>query len=256
MNNEISYEQPLNERVRTFLRLEFLFNIVRERQNCESELDSRETINATLDIVDLLSRSDLKSELIKELEKHAATLSALRDNPNVDQHRLHGILGDLNHQLQHLHDPAYQPGSMMKKNDLITSVKQRSSMPGGSCNFDLPGYHYWLNQPHSKRLELLELVYTDLKVIGDSVELSLHMLRNSANPSNEIAEAGFFQKPIESELPCQLIRVILDHKLEMFPEISGGKHRFTIRFMQQDDTLERPIQSRENIPFQLHCCML
>lgn len=256
MQEHITYEQPLNERVRTFLRLEFLFDIVKQRSQNQSESDSRVMISTMLDIIDLLSRSDLKSELIKELEKHASSLNCLRENPNVDQQRLNRILSDINQQLIQLHDPAFQPGAMIKNNDLITSVKQRSTIPGGSCSFDLPGFHYWLNNSDINRKELLEELYTDLTVIGQSVDLSLHMLRSSANPSRETAESGFFQKPIESELPCQLIRVVLSKTCQYYPEISGGKHRFTIRFMQQEDSYERPTQLTENVEFELHCCSL
>ncbi len=256
MQNGIIYEQPLNERVRTFLRLEFLFDIIKRRYRGTSDLDSRDSINAMLDVIDLLSRSDLKSELIKELEKHASILSSLRENQNVDQQRLNGILSNINQQLTQLHNPNFQPGSLIKKNDLIVSVKQRSSIPGGSCNFDLPAYHHWLHKPMENRTALIEQLYADLTVMSKSVELSLHMLRNSTNPSNERAESGFFQKPIDGDIPCQLIRVVLAENCDYYPEISGGKHRFTIRFMQQTDTAERPKQSSEPVDFELHCCIL
>lgn len=256
MQNGIIYEQPLNERVRTFLRLEHLFDIIEQRYRGASEIDSRDAINAMLDVIDLLSRSDLKSELIKELEKHASILGSLRENPNVDQQRLNSIYGNINQQLTQLHDPGFQPGALIKKNDLIISVKQRSTIPGGSCNFDLPGYHHWLNRPIETRTRLMEQLYSDLDVIGKSVELSMHMLRNSTNPSIERAETGFFQKPIDGDIPCQLIRVILEEGSNFYPEISGGKHRFTIRFMQQSDTSERPVQASEPVDFELHCCIL
>ena len=37
-----------------------------------------------LEVSDLLNRSDIKGELIKELERDSSVLAALRDNPGVD----------------------------------------------------------------------------------------------------------------------------------------------------------------------------
>jgi cell division protein ZapD len=254
--SNIIYEQPLNERVRTFLRLEHLFNIVDYHFIKDTEWDCRETLSTLLDIIDLLSRSDIKTELIKELERHSTTLVALKKNPGVDPHRLNSILEDLSGLLELLRDSNCQPGQLLKQDDLVTSVKQRSSMPGGSCNFDLPGYHFWLNKPLHLRKNDLTTWQDDLHVINKSISLSLHMIRNSTNPTTENAESGFFQKPIESDISCQLIRVFLPQDSNLHPEISGGKHRFTIRFMEQAETKSRPKQTEDNVRFELHCCIL
>jgi cell division protein ZapD len=254
--NDIIYEQPLNERIRTFLRLEHLFKIVDYHITKDTEWGSRETLSTLLDIIDLLLRSDIKTELIKELERHSTTLVILKKNPGVDPHRLNSILEDLTGLIELLRDSNCQPGQLLKQDDLVTSVKQRSSMPGGSCNFDLPGYHFWLNKPSHLRKNDLTIWQDDLLVIRQSISLSLHMIRNSTNPTTEYAESGFFQRPIESNLSCQLIRVILPLDSNFYPEISGGKHRFTIRFMQQTQTKSRPKQTENTVEFELHCCIL
>ena len=256
LHNDIIYEQPLNERIRTFLRLEHLFQIADHHIACDTEWDCRETLTTLLDITDLLSRSDIKSELIKELERHSTTLVSLEQNPGVDHNRLKSILQDITSLLETLRSSACQPGQLLKQDELVISVKQRSTMQSGSCNFDLPGYHYWINKPYQARKNDLSLWQNDLLVIKKAIVLSLHMIRNSTNPTTEYAESGFFQKPIESNLSCQLIRVILPRDSLFYPEISGGKHRFTIRFMEQKQTSLRPTQTNDTVAFELHCCIL
>jgi len=256
VQNNIIYEQPLNERVRTFLRLEHLFYIVNHHITYSDQWDNRATITSLLNIVDLLSRSDIKTELIKELERHSSTLNALTTNPNVDHERLHNILNNIIKILESLRDSSYQPGQIMRQDEFITSIRQRSIIPGGSCNFDLPGYHYWLHKPPEERIKDIKKWHSDLLLIHDALKLTLHMIRNSATPVKEQAMAGFYQKPIESNLACQLIRVVLPSQTKYFPEISGGKHRFTVRFMEQDSTTSRPIQTQDNVEFELHCCIL
>ena len=252
----VIYEQPLNERIRTFLRLEHLFDKEDHFLAQSSEWDSRASLSLLLDIIDMLSRSDVKTELIKELERHAVTLTNLKLNPGVDLNKLEIILDDINLNLEVMRDNACQPGQVLRQDELVTSVKQRSSIPGGSCNFDLPAYHHWLQKPIVERNRDLDRWRDDLLVIKKSIRLALHMIRNSANPVKEQAVNGFFQKPIESNVACQMIRVLLPEGSPYFPEISGGRHRFTVRFLEKISTNERPVQTKDPVEFELHCCIL
>lgn len=256
MSETIVYEQPLNERIRGFLRLEYLFEIIKQRREGITQLDTRDTINAMIDVIELLSRSDIKSDLIKELERHVNTLSILVDNPSVDQNQLNSILKDIHLYLGRLHDPEFQPGKLFSRHELITSVKQRSVITGGSCNFDLPSYHFWLHKSVESKNNLIEQLYDDFSVINKSIQLCLHILRNSASADTALAKSGFFQKNIDSNLDCQLIRIELDHNSLVYPEISAGKHRFSIRFMAQDNPELRSAQTNTDVDFILHCCIV
>ena len=256
MAYNIVYEQPLNERVRTFLRLEHLFDTEDHFLANASEWDSRICLTLLFDIIDMLGRSNVRKELIKELERYAVTLTNLKKNPGVDLERLEIILDDINFHLEILRDSSYQPGQMLRHDELITSIKQRSSIPGGSCNFDLPAYHHWLQNSIAKRNSDLDKWHEDLLVIKKSIRLALHMIRNSANPVIEQALNGFFQKPIEGDIDCQMVRVVMPQGSTYFPEISGGKHRFTVRFLKQDSTADRPTQTKSSVEFELHCCIL
>jgi cell division protein ZapD len=256
MINNIIYEQPLNERVRTFLRLEHLFDSEDHFLTGSSEWDSRGSLSLLLEIIDMLERSDVKTELTKEMGRHAVTLTNLKKNPGVDLQRLEVILDDINLHLDVLRNTSCQPGQELRQDELITSIKQRSSIPGGSCNFDLPAYHHWLQNSINQRNDDLDRWRDDLVIVKKSVRLALHMIRNSANPVMEQAINGFFQKPIEGNAACQIIRVILSEGSAYFPEISGGKHRFTVRFLEQASTAERPVQTKNTVEFELHCCIL
>lgn len=256
MQIKIIYEQPLNERIRTFLRLEHLFKISGHYMKSSSEWDNRAAITNLLNIVDLLSRSDIKSDIIKELERHSSTLNSLSGNPNVDTQRLEIILQSILSILESLKKTSYQPGQNIKQDEFINFIKQRNIIPGGSCNFDLPGYHYWLHKADDERQKDINYWYSDLKLVNDGLKLALNMIRNSASPVNEHAVSGFYQKPIEPNLSCQLIRIVLPVECKYYPEISGGKHRFTVRFMEQSSTRSRPTQTQEDVDFELHCCIL
>ncbi|HET8702199.1 MAG TPA: cell division protein ZapD, partial [Nitrococcus sp.] len=147
----IAYEQPLNERVRTLLRLEFLYRQGRFGSEGESQWHSRLAVSSFVEIVGLLARSDVRSELQKELERLANALQALQQTPGVDPGRLRHILSECDQLIERLRAVPHGLGSEIKGNDFLNAVAQRSSIAGGTCSFDLPVYHRWLHQPAEVR---------------------------------------------------------------------------------------------------------
>lgn len=254
--SQVFYEQPTNERTRSFLRLEHLFAAIEQSMEKLTEWDSRAAIIGMIEVTDLLSRSDIKAELIKELERQHAVLLPLQRNPQVDSGRLSRTLNEINVLLECLKSHSYQPGQCLRGDELVSAIRQRASIPGGTCSFDLPALHHWLSKATESRTEQLLRWFEDLRVIRQGVQVCLGMLRDSATPRTAIANAGFFNQSIDPAVPCQLIRVGLPVVVDYFPEISGGKHRFTVRFMRQALTTSRPAQVDHDIDFQLQCCVL
>ncbi len=255
MHPFVVYEHPLNERVRNLLRLEFLFRQAHHCQAGTTPWDSRLFITTLLDILAILNRSDLKTELIKELERHVATLGRLGESPDVDQQQLATILKHLEQLRSALHATNGPLGQELRDSEFLNGVRQRSSIPGGTCDFDLPAYHRWLSRPAEVRREVQQQWLDSLRLTRQTVELLLKLVRNTAGPSHETAAAGGFQRNLDPDLPFQLIRVAIDADLPYYAEISGGKHRFTIRFLEPSDGA-RPQQATVDVPFRLSCCAL
>lgn len=254
-SDKIIYEHPLNEKTRTILRLEHLFNQLAFHLPNSDIWSSRAAITALLDMVSIFSRADIKADLIKELDRHKSKLNSMRKTPGIDHERLGDILHDLDDISSQLFRFTGQIGQEIRENEFLKSIMQRSSIPGGSCDFDLPLYHYWLEQPHKYRhAEIYHWVKT-LSPIDSAVELLLSLIRGSTTPTREIAEQGFFQRSLDAQTPAQLIRVGLPKDAKLFAEISGGKHRFSVRFLAPEEN-ERPSQIKEDIPFSLNCCIL
>jgi len=255
VSDKIIYEQPLNERIRTFLRLEFLFKSVDDALN-GAELHSRDALNGLLSILSVFDRSDLKQEIIKELERLVSTLSALENSPGVDKQALDALLGELDQITDGLHLKKSAIGQDLRENDFLYSIRQRSSIPGGTCDFDLPAYHYWLEHTSDddKKQQLLSWA-AHFSNVRAAIDMTLRLIRGSVGLSTNSAPAGFYQHSLDSNQSTQLIRVQIAADAAYFPEISGGKHRFTIRFMQFD-IKQRAQQVSEDIEFSLSCCAM
>ena len=118
-----------------------------------------------IEIGDLLSRTDIKGELIKELERVHAKLNSLRSNPAVDKQALEDAIADVSPLVSTLKQSSCQPGASLRNDELITQFKQRVTIPGGTCSFDLPAFHFWLQQDNTIRSDGLRRWSADLEIV-------------------------------------------------------------------------------------------
>jgi len=249
------YEHPLNERLRFFLRLEFLFRLTRHSLRSNAVWDSHNSLTALLEILNIVSRVDMKTEVIKELDRINNILSALQQTPGVNTDTLSQLLTTLGGFKSQLHGMEGQLAQELRENELFKLVIQRSGIPGGLCDFDLPPYRHWLKQPAHVRIEELRCWLSTLDTVRLSVELMLKLIRESAEATPQIASNGNYQQNLDTNIAYQLIRIWLPADSPHFVEISAGKHRFTARFLTAS-TAVRPTQADHDVDFHISCCAL
>ena len=254
MATQTIFEHPLNERVRTFLRLEHLFEKVDFFMPQFDPWATRVAVEALLELTAVTSRADMKGEILKELERNLATLNRVASQPGVDPTALHRVLGDLERAAGGLQAMTNPIGQSAREDELLKAVAQRSSIPGGACSFDLPHYYHWLFQTPERRQSRLERWLVDLRPADIAIRLLLTLARTSVPPRKVTAAAGFFQEALDPRAPTLLVRVGLPVGGALYPEISGHKNRFSIRFMTLSSR-DRASQTAEEVPFRLTCCV-
>ena len=254
MTDLLTYEQPLNERIRTFLRLEALFKQFEFHVKHGTAWDNPIAIDAIADILSFTTRSDIKLEALKELERQHSRLERLSKRPQIDQSQLVALLDKQTDLINRLRSNAGQLGQEIQNAELLNAVRQKSSVPGPICDFDLPAFHYWLTRPESLRREQLQKWYAPFTVLEEAVTIILDVLRNSAHDTEETAAKGFFQKVIDSNQAVQLVHIAVPDTHTCYPEISAGKHRFSVRFMVNPNPYTRPEQFTEDVAFKLRIC--
>ncbi len=254
MSNRLIFEHPLNERVRTFLRLQHLFQKVLHFLPQNDIWATRVTIEGLLDIVSITARADIRTELVKELDRNINTLNRIRSQPGVDLDTLDSIMQDLQQTADGLQRLGGQLGQTARDDDFLKSISKRNSIPGGACSFDLPLYHYWLTQPPDVRQAHLNNWMHDLLPVNGAIDLVLSLARTSSSPRHVVAEAGFFQEALDIQTPAQMVQVALDPDQPVYPEISGHKNRFSIRFLFAEPG-GKSSQCRDDVPFTLTCCV-
>ena len=252
--HEVCYEQPLNERMRTFLRYEQLTYRFCFFAKQDNRSDSHAALLTLIEILSLVSRGDLKQELLKELKRQIDTLEQLSSKPKLNTEKLSQILSKHKQTFDKLHTIRGQVGNHLKENDFLNSIRQRAVIPGGTCDFDLPEYHHWLSLPFIQRNRTLLEWIAPFESIQESDGRALRLIRGSTQYTNKSAQNGFYDQTLEPSSPNQLIRIAITNNRNVFPECSAGKHRFSIRFLTQDDPNSTPKQSHTNIEFKLACC--
>ncbi|MDR9432346.1 MAG: cell division protein ZapD [Spiribacter sp.] len=255
-SNLISYEYPLNERMRTFLRLEYLFAQYQFGAAGQTTWHTRAAVSALLDVMSLLSRSDIRSELQKELDRLSQSLSNLQKQPQVDAALLQPVLEECKDLSQRLRSAPTGIPAIVRNSEFLATIEQRAGVLGGTCAFDLAGYHLWLESPVSERQKRLAEWHGAFTLIDAGSAFILRMLRGSADPAAETAQNGTFQATLDHTTPYQLLRVLLEKSRNCYPEISGSKHFCNIRFLEQPQQGERPQQVRDDIPFTLERCVI
>ena len=259
MNNSVAtdlivYEQPLNERMRVFLRYEQLTSRFKFFSQREQSSDSHAALMTLIEILSLISRGDLKQELLKEIKRQTDILDQLKNNPKLNDTKLKEILLKQKTIFDRLHTFRGQIGSHLKNNDFISSIRQRSVIPGGTCHFDLPEYHHWLAQPYTQRKKALLNWIEPFEIVQEGLSYTLQLIRKSTSYSDKTAQKGFYDQSLDLSQANQLIRIGINKDKNYFPECSAGKHRFSIRFLEQPDPNSSPKQSRKDIEFKLACC--
>jgi cell division protein ZapD len=255
-SEQIIFEHPLNERTRTLLRFEHLFNLSDFHAGYDNNWNSRAAMDGILDMLSiLLSRTDIKSELLKELSRYKTYFQELATSPEVDQKMLEQALQQIEESNLEIQRDIGQIGHNLRGNDFLQSILNRGGLPGGNCAFDLPLYHYWLEQPANIRNTHLRQWIQSLEPIRKAVTLLLSIMRNSSSPTEEHAEHGIFQMSINPRTQARLIRITLPKSAAIIPKVSGSRHRFSIRFLKIDEK-NNTTQINQDIQFQLSCCTI
>jgi len=251
----ISFEHPLSERIRFLLRLEFLFAQYQHQGADTSAWGLRASLHTLLDILTVMGRADLRTELLKEIFEQHAALTRLSKRPDVNLERLNEVLGNLGGAAEELQGmSSSHPAMMLRENEFLFAILNRSSIPGGACGFDLPAYHRWLAGPAVETQRDLQSWFTNLRPLQRAIGLYLRLLRDSAQPVEHIAAGGIFLHVPQG--PYQLVRVLVPAAADVYPEISAGKHRVSVRFMRLGNVNARNVQAGGNITFRLQCCQL
>lgn len=246
------YEYPFNERIRTMLRLEDLYEKFRFFVQQDHPLQHHVALATIYEMLEVTGRADLKSDLLQELERQKQTLLGFKTNPNVEVSRLDQVLSDIERTSSALIGLQGKTGQHIRENEWLMSIRGRTIIPGGACEFDLPSYHAWQQQSTEQRRADITTWFAPLEPLFSAITIVLRLLRESGRTNHIVAPAGSFQQMLQGRT-YQMLRVVIDGKLGAIPEISANKYVLWIRFTSQGGDM-KPKAHEGDVPFELTLC--
>ena len=249
----ILYEYPFNERIRTYLRLEQLFQRLGELIHSQHALQHHYALTTIFEIMDVGARADLKSDVLKDLEKQKHVLHGYRGNPAIAESVLDNIVAQLDNCIASLLAVPGKAGQSLTENEWLMSIRSRAGIPGGTCGFDLPAYYAWQHKDGELRQQEVAQWAATFGTLAESIDLLLKMLRDSGTPQKVMAEHGQFQQNLPQGRTYQLLRLRIDPAMGLIPEISGNRLIVSVRLMRHEPD-GRLHASNEAAAFELTLC--
>ena len=244
--NSLKFEHPLNEQTRFYLRIEFLLQQVKSSSTFSEDFQYQIFFHSLFDLLDIFEQVQLKTELAKDLEKQKIKFKGWLDVPDVNQDTLRSLLDDIDTCRHHLMTPE-RLGKCLREDKFLSAIKQRFTIPGGSCCFDLPALHYWLKLPKERQMEDVVNWVKQLSMIMEPLNLCLKLIRESSLFQDKVATKGFFQSDMDE---ANLLRLDIPMDSGVYPMISGHKNRFALRFL----SFESNQNCDKDIEFKLAVC--
>ncbi|AZG71799.1 cell division protein ZapD [Shewanella livingstonensis] len=241
---DLIYEQPLNEKIRSYLRIE---NLALQLQLHAEQDHQHQCFNPLFSLAELTERCDYRTDILKDIEKQIQLISHWRAHSNVDKAQV----DQLTQRLVALKSPLQSQeriGCSLKRDKFISALRQRFNMTGAYCNFDFPQLHFWLGKDWQYRQQDIRNWLMQYQPLLDPIMLLLELIRTTANFSLRQAQVGFYQG--DSSQALSLIRVKINSNQNCYPTISGNRNRHAIHFVDFD--LHR--HTGETVEFSLATC--
>jgi cell division protein ZapD len=249
----ILYEYPFNERIRTYLRLQQLFNRLGQLMARTDALDHHFALTTLFEIIEVASRSELKSDVLKDLERQKQLYNGYRGNPAISEKALDGVIAQLDEHFEALNQVNGKIGQSLNDNDFLMALRSRAVIPGGTCEFDLPAYHAWQHRAVASRAQDLAQWVAPFGPLAQGVKLLLQMLRESGSSQKVMATAGQLQQNLPQGRTFQLLRLKIDETLGITPEISCNRLLVVIRMLQQQSD-GKWVTTSSDVPFEMTLC--
>ena len=222
----IHYEFPLNEKTRKFLRLEEMFLRAEIQLANRMKVSGCELFETLFNLMASASRSDLKVELIQELERQRGKVEKLKNTrKNIDLQK------NLKKYRAMLEKSSIKPGFYFGADKFLQEIKARSDSPFGILSTDFPEMQLWLQTqtPQSRRLFFREK-FTPFLPIKNAITFLNSILRKNAKLELHKSNHARYEIKLDSTQKNDLVLVQISEKLGVIPALSSNKYAVNINF--------------------------
>lgn len=250
-----TYEHPFGERIKLLLKLEIIFEQAIAHKGAKNQYETQLCLDALFALLNLSKRYELRSVMLKELERIRGMLLQLQRMEEVSAGRVDDTLDSLAHCKKVLHGLDSKHIDRIRNIDFLNAIKLRNIHETGSYLFEIPELRHWLLQGESRREQQIQLWLDDFMPFKETTDFLLHLIRDSADAQEKVAQGGVYIKAVDTRSSVhQLLRIeVLDNQ-DVYPSVSGDGYRYVVRFMEQKQVDSRAKQTSKDVKFRLIAC--
>lgn len=247
----ILFEKALSEPYQLFLSAETLLLKIQCFLNDPNPELADLSFSAFIELLHLLEQSPLISHAVNSLDRHQALLNRLLKTPAVDLKTLSSALDQIQESLHHIKHFNKERNLTLKNHNFLN--RARFHWQQGSLS-DFNAYQVWRHQPTSTQQAMLSAWLNCLKTYSHALQLVLNLTRESAYPTQEVAQKGKFHTTLEQP-GCQLLRLKMAQQGTYYPEVNFVNKTLRIQFYQLDfEHGKKPVSAEKSIDFELTQC--
>ena len=205
------YEQPIDERIRKFLRLENIYMKINNHMDIDSKYDAYSTLLNISELFINLTRSEIKRDLISEIETQKTRYQEYIKLDGADKIKLNSIMEKQNAILKTLHDLEANYLNVLKNDELLQTIIKH-------INTSCADLDYWLSRDHDFRKNQINLWLELIKPIENSIFFCLDLLRKSSETVEITAKDGMYLFKMDIEKKIRLLRVTMKTDNYFFPQ--------------------------------------
>jgi len=247
----VIYEHPITEHAKLLKKIEVTYLKIENLIKTQNRYFFANILFLIIELEALVSGQEVRKDIQKILNKKKQSLVRLTSNPEVNYGLLERTLEELEEASKRLRYLDVPPGSNLQNDHFIKSIKCKYNLRGPLHNFELPHLNYWAHKDPKIQLDRINFWLEDLIPIVKTAELILQISRKSGIKTICTAECGFYQYVNEKQTSLDLMQIKVEPNLREFPEITGNKHKFLIRFLEEKSTHLKPLQATKSITFEL-----
>ena len=208
------------------------------------------------EILEVAGRADLKSDLLQELERQKQVLLSFRNNPEISEEALTGVLRDIEQAAAALFSMTGRIGQYLRENEWLMSIKQRTGIPGRRLRVR-PALLPLLAAPPGRG------AHRPARRAGParSIRCATAPRSSCASCASRASRRACRRRWARSSRcsggkTAQMLRVRLEPGLPCVPEISANKYVLNIRFLAQNGEETRAKTADWDVGFELTFCNL
>lgn len=221
----INYLFPLTKRARLIIKIQSLLDEFSILQQKADSFSSKRALSCIFELLQLIERIEIKMELAKESEKFMINLF---EEKTIE----------LKKYISQLINSQGKIGENLRANPSLQLLQKRLLLTGGSCEFDTPSLHSWLEGPLKLRMNDLKIIYANFELLHNTIISIVKNYYDYTELSKKTLSDGIIQLNPKPQSSIILIK-ISDHDYQLYPEVSLSLKAVFVKIWSQQSLLEK-----------------